>query len=211
MINGPNFPNFLCPNCRFSADLEADVEPPEDYEDDEEEFEVVEKERDGDDDLGVEDEDERGDSGGGVGVGDGSEEDAVSGSPNQRAREGLEERRLELPQVSSQQASKPRMIRPQQGASASPDPVGARSTTPTSNTQFALAAGVINMDGANDRDDDVDGVESALSDMELSTRRDTVGPMTPRNDAGPFVLDGAGEGAASASRALQREVSGDER
>ncbi|KAF2723704.1 SMAD/FHA domain-containing protein, partial [Polychaeton citri CBS 116435] len=29
LIHSPNYPNFLCPNCRFVADLEADVEQPE--------------------------------------------------------------------------------------------------------------------------------------------------------------------------------------
>ena len=33
IVNGPSFPHFVCPNCRFVADLEADVEPPEDYAD----------------------------------------------------------------------------------------------------------------------------------------------------------------------------------
>ena len=43
-------------------------------------------------------------------------------------------------------------------------PTGARSATPTSTAQFALAAGIISPDG----------------------------PMTPRNDVGPFILDGSG-------------------
>ena len=47
--------------------------------------------------------------------------------------------------------------------------------------------------------------------MEASARADAAGPMTPRNDAGPFILDGAGEASAAdasrdASRALQREA-----
>ncbi|KAF2485905.1 SMAD/FHA domain-containing protein, partial [Neohortaea acidophila] len=29
LIEGRNSPNFMCPNCRFVADLDADVEPPE--------------------------------------------------------------------------------------------------------------------------------------------------------------------------------------
>lgn len=41
------------------------------------------------------------------------------------------------------------------------DPIGARSMTPTTHTQFALAPGPV-----------------------------TEGPVTPRNDAGPFLLDG---------------------
>ena len=186
LINGPNFPNFLCPNCRFSADLEADVEPPEDYEEDD--FEDAEDDADV---MAVDDEDDRGENGG-VDLDDRSEEDASSGSGHQD-----EERPVELPQPTQ---SKPRNIKVQQLDSSTSDSLGARATTPTSSTQFALAAGVINMDGANEQDEDV------LSDGEPSTRQETIGPMTPRNDAGPFVLDGAGEGALDASRSLQREV-----
>lgn len=52
-----------------------------------------------------------------------------------------------------------------------------RSTTPTSRAQFALAAGVMPMNEV-DRD----------------------GPMTPRNEAGPFVLDGDGDGVNAPSQ-----------
>lgn len=48
------------------------------------------------------------------------------------------------------------------GSRTTSDPIGARSMTPTSHAQFALAAGPI-----------------------------TEGPLTPRNDAGPFLLDGS--------------------
>ena len=209
LINGPNYPNFLCPNCRFSADLEADVEPPEDCEGDFEEFDEAE--------MMGEEEDERGESGG-VGVSDASEEDAevregrsgedsfegdVEGGGDstgllQLKREDQDEdqdaeRPVQLPQPGS---SKARNIRSPAQQSSTPDPVGARATTPTSNTQFALAAGVINIPS-----------NSTGSETEGNGRPDTGGPMTPRNDAGPFILDGAGEGsAADASRALQREV-----
>ena len=210
LINGPNYPNFLCPNCRFSADLEADVEPPEDYEEDLEDIDAA--------DMMVEDDDDRGESGG-VGVSDTSnasgEEDAecrptrtgddmegVVDSTNllqlKRPVEADrdEERPVQLPQATPRSSSRARNIRsPPQEASTS-DLVGARATTPTSNTQFALAAGVINIDS-----------NQAVDDAETNGRPDTGGPMTPRNDAGPFILDGAGEGnAVDASRALQREV-----
>lgn len=32
ILNGPTFPTFLCPNCRAVADLEADVEDPGEFE-----------------------------------------------------------------------------------------------------------------------------------------------------------------------------------
>jgi hypothetical protein len=211
LINGPNYPNFLCPNCRFSADLEADVEPPEDYEEDLEEIDTA--------DMMVDDDDDRGESGG-VGVSDASEEDADSRAARtgddlfEGNMEGVvgstgllqlkrpaeddqdEERPVQLPQPTQSGSSKPRNIRPPPQETSTPDPVGARATTPTSNTQFALAAGVININS-----------DQAGNDAEANGRPDTGGPMTPRNDAGPFILDGAGErSAVDASRALQREV-----
>ncbi|KAF2106238.1 hypothetical protein BDV96DRAFT_508184 [Lophiotrema nucula] len=39
ILNGPTWPNFLCPNCRAVADLEADVEEPGEYEEWDEEAE----------------------------------------------------------------------------------------------------------------------------------------------------------------------------
>lgn len=39
ILNGPTWPNFLCPNCRAVADLEADVEEPNEYEEWDEELE----------------------------------------------------------------------------------------------------------------------------------------------------------------------------
>lgn len=32
LLQGPNYPIFICPNCRAAADLEAEVEDPEDWE-----------------------------------------------------------------------------------------------------------------------------------------------------------------------------------
>lgn len=56
------------------------------------------------------------------------------------------------------------IARSRSGQRSPSDPHGARSTTPTSHTQFALSVGPNPI---------------------------TEGPMTPRNDAGPFVLDGS--------------------
>ena len=215
LINGPNYPNFLCPNCRFSADLEADVEPPEDYEEDLEDIDAA--------DMMVEDDDDRGESGG-VGVSDTSnasgEEDAES-RPTRTGddlfeddMEGVvdstnllqlkrsaeerhdEERPVQLPQPTQSGSSKARNIRSPPQETSTSDLAGARATTPTSNTQFALAAGVININS-----------NQGVDDAEANGCPDTGGPMTPRNDAGPFILDGAGEAnTVDASRALQREV-----
>jgi hypothetical protein len=37
ILNGPTYPNFLCPNCRAVTDLEADVDDPVDFDEWEEE------------------------------------------------------------------------------------------------------------------------------------------------------------------------------
>ncbi|CZT19119.1 related to protein dma1 [Ramularia collo-cygni] len=189
LIHGPNWPNFLCPNCRFVADLEADVEQPE--EDDS--WEVAA----GEEDLlrAVE-----GSDGGSF-----IEAEAALSSPlvvtNGSAHDNNENGSDTPPRIRNTQrvssdddltrllrqthlasteqdaktspplhtestASRTRPIRiANRSQASSDDPVGARSTTPTSHTQFALSAGAHN----------------PLVD----------GPMTPRNDAGPFVFDGS--------------------
>ncbi|KAI9788072.1 MAG: hypothetical protein M1835_002479 [Candelina submexicana] len=43
ILSGPTWPQFLCPNCRAVTDLEADVDDPSAYEDWEEEADVVEE------------------------------------------------------------------------------------------------------------------------------------------------------------------------
>lgn len=190
LIHGPNWPNFLCPNCRFVADLEADVEQPE--EDDA--WEVA-----AEDDLlrAVEAAEGRGSSDEDVAtsrplaVTNGNQDEANDNDGNSPPRIGSI-RRLSLDPdedltrllnqthlLSSQEGSAtPLPAQTDSPASVtrpipitnhtqhtSDEPIGARSTTPTSHAQFALAA----------------GVPTQLVD----------GPMTPRNDAGPFVFDGS--------------------
>ncbi|KAK4553880.1 hypothetical protein LTR86_009055 [Recurvomyces mirabilis] len=188
LIHGPSWPNFLCPNCRFVADLEADVEPPE-----EEEFEAFDEE----DDEGVEG------RGGGEGeeAGDGDAARETDDTAAEERRHSDERHGDELagimdrtslnhdsessapipanslallsPPSTSTSATQPLDIQQRRqnrsrSRSGSPrqDLLGARSTTPTTTLQFALAAGVVVPEG----------------------------PMTPRNDVGPFVLDGSGSG-----------------
>jgi hypothetical protein len=201
LINGANFPNFLCPNCRFSADLEADVEPPEDYEDDFEDDAdmVLDDEERGV--VGVSDVEEESDARVvGIGIDNAGSADVNNTSYVQVNPMGPstsngqnEERPVQLPQPSQSPPIKARSTR------STPQEPSPRATTPTSDTQFALAAGVINM-RSTQQDEDLD-------DDQADAREHTVGPMTPRNDAGPFVLDGGGEThAVDASDALQREV-----
>ncbi|KAK4546445.1 hypothetical protein LTR36_002122 [Oleoguttula mirabilis] len=208
LVDGESYPNFLCPNCRFVANLEADVEGPEEGEEQwEEEVEVeaeVEAEAGGrgqehcDGQPGSRDE-----AGGRRASTDGPDEEArrhdgdaeLKSTPKTIRRANvtdedlaglLSQASLQSSRQSSSNALTPDPNSDTFGSSAASsrpvtiagssshhhhqrtpsasDLLGARSTTPTSTAQFALAAGVMMGDG----------------------------PMTPRNDAGPFVLDGSG-------------------
>lgn len=203
LLHGPSYPNFLCPNCRFVADLEADVEPPEDLD---EEIDLVDLAKGADESNA----DQQPTSS--------SEEEQTLQRPEQRnntrqspmaserspstsrSANATDEELAGLLSGTSLDPSSPTSS----GALMSTDPLGGstvtrpvtisqsqhqrntstgqlgpRSATPMSSTQYALAAGVV-------------------SD----------GPMTPRNDAGPFVLDG-GAGTQRidgiATRALEDE------
>ena len=176
-IHGPNYPNFLCPNCRAVADLEADVEQPEDlYEESipegllDEEPDLTEGVKLGDD-RADHSSDNRDDQPG----------DERSSSRNGNASDDedlarlLDATSLHLPNGGTDEtlhsrhtSSRPVPIQSRRShdRTTPSEILTARSATPTTNAQFALAAGMMSMN---------EGL-----------------PMTPRNDAGPFVLDGAG-------------------
>jgi pSer/pThr/pTyr-binding forkhead associated (FHA) protein len=206
LINGPNWPNFLCPNCRFVADLEADVEPPEEEEVEEYEelptpFADAEEGADLDQsgETGVSSDDAVDSSNGGEGnITDDSTNQQTPG--RERPRDTLfmpmqldnldrtanitDEELAGLagtitlepptpiePTERSPFAEASSSMTPPLAISSSasknrapppPDLISARSATPTSTTPFALAASII-----------------------------SEGPLTPRNNAGPYVLDGA--------------------
>lgn len=177
-IHEANYPNFLCPNCRAVADLEADVEQPEDlYEESipegflDDEHDLSEGVKLGDDSAGHSS-DNRDDL-------HHSENQSPSRNGNTSDDEDmsrlLEATSLHLPNGSTDEtlhshptASRPMPIqtRRSQDRATPSEILTARSATPTTNAQFALAAGMMSMSEAM--------------------------PMTPRNDAGPFVFDGAG-------------------
>lgn len=206
LIHGPNWPNFLCPNCRFVADLEADVEPLE--EEEEEEFEEIstpfaetaEESADVDQsgETGVSSDDAVDSSNGGGGN---TTDDSTSQQTPSRDRprdtlfmplqvDNLDRTAnitdeelaglvgtvtLEPPTPIEQTEPNPlagasssvsspvpiSMSASKNRAPPPPDLMSARSATPTSTTPFALAASVLEE-----------------------------GPLTPRNNAGPYVLDG---------------------
>jgi hypothetical protein len=190
ILNGPTWPNFLCPNCRAVTDLEADVEDQPDFDEWEEEEEAP-----------------------------GADADADAAKPATVDRHmtprasmnalstvltALDDNRslsdlqnaitnitiTDPPDASASQPAPARPIdprtphRPLEPVSASvTQPVGIAHTTEYSGlSPLYLAA----------------------RDPLHADRHD--GPMTPRNDAGPFVLDGSA-GRAQGSRL--RDVSPD--
>lgn len=192
LVHGPSYPNFLCPNCRFVADLEADVEPDEE-DDEDEEWEPFGAEESEEGKMGRHDhsgeEDEAQVGGDGEPMGGGNDElpDSEPTAVRTRGANIMDEELAGLLDQTSLQSSRalssnalfsppppeieqsatstqPMTITARSSSHRSPsrDLLSATSTTPPSNTPFALATG---------------GVAD--------------GPMTPRNDAGPFVLDGS--------------------
>ncbi|OQO10306.1 hypothetical protein B0A48_04664 [Cryoendolithus antarcticus] len=217
LIHGPSYPNFLCPNCRFVADLEADVDPPE-----EEEFEELptmpeEPNREGEAEeqngsTGVSSDDARNGAADGNGNFSSSDEDTgndvttPSNMDEQTRIDNIDRTAnisdtelasllatttltqsppstaagLRLPSLgaatSSSSTSLPVPIAARSKQRSEADGMGIGSATPTSTMQFALAAGVSVPDG----------------------------PMTPRNDVGPFLFNGS---AGRSSGEESREVS----
>ena len=168
MLSAPEYPQFQCPNCRAMADLEADVdEPPSDFEDDWEEAPIEAEENSNADNrvtssvAGHPAISAQDDTD--EGGGDGANDDGQTVLASQ-----LEGLRL------SETLGSPPPDTTLHMPGTSPVPIGSnlsvpanmngRTTPPRSATQFALA-----------------GAETVAPD----------GPMTPRNDAGPFILDGS--------------------
>lgn len=176
ILNGPTWPNFLCPNCRAVADLEEDVEDVADLEDWEEE--------DAEQANGVsaaQAEPEQGDR-------HVTPRDSTEPAHAPDAEEGeMSELQQQITNIDINAApnSVANPVIPQ-----TPD----RYITPAASSVTQPVS--IDISGANEY--------SGLSPLYpaphngLMPDRAHDGPMTPRNDAGPFVLDGsAGRTAGS--------------
>lgn len=224
LIHGPNWPNFLCPNCRFVADLEADVEPLEEDEYEEVEVETPAAVEEGENalegvsgDLGVSSDDAVDSStadslngGGGDTTDDSTSQQAAPSRPRDtlfvpldnpdRTANITDEELASLaeivslepptpteptqPTLSSSSITSPVAISRSASKNRAPPPpdiLSARSATPTSTTPFALAASIIGEC-----------------------------PMTPRNNAGPYVLDGAAGRERGAMDSLTGTVMNDD-
>lgn len=175
ILNSPSWPNFLCPNCRAVADLEADVDEPSDW------------------DVELEDADmqatpsETADS----------QEDAdrqltprasavalMNAAPERDNNDGLNMSDLEAALSSIRVLNN--MNQAHQASQTPSTPQRQITPAPSSSVTQPVS---INITTANEVG--VSPLFRTPSDG-LSPERAVEGPMTPRNDAGPFVLDGSG-------------------
>ncbi|KAF2787040.1 hypothetical protein K505DRAFT_258575 [Melanomma pulvis-pyrius CBS 109.77] len=185
ILNGPTWPNFLCPNCRAVADLEADVEDPGEFEewDDDAAREEAESKANGEekqDDRHV------------------TPRSSTIPLNNNTVPDESTNARMDLSFL--QTAVSNISLTDSLGGIVS-QPIPAPSTPqryiPPPTSSSVTQPVTINITGTNER--------SGLSPLypaaanALSPQGAPEGPMTPRNDAGPFVLDGSA-GRASMSR-----------
>ncbi|ROV87618.1 hypothetical protein VSDG_09616 [Cytospora chrysosperma] len=193
LLSSPHYPIFICPNCRAAADLEAEVEDPEDWEALEDELE----------DAGNPEEarskEPRLESAAPVEVSKSSVErirtslERARASAAERARSSLERSRTNLPAATISaptlnEAPEVTMSDPVDNHAASEHAPSGGASTPS--TMGSSRPGH-------------DGSHATSEPLAINGRRTPSpssggpvnaheGPITPRNDAGPWVFDGSG-------------------
>lgn len=165
------YPQFQCPNCRAWTDLEADVDIAED-----EMNEWMENGGDTDDPLDN----------------DQNERSQVSESA---ARAGSND--MDIDPVTST-PEQPQADVAMQGVQSAPIPASsllARRAAANTGTQDPQSVNGINMPSRPNQEE----LETQLTQQQTRTESPNAdqiiaseGPLTPRNDAGPFVFDGSG-------------------
>lgn len=182
----PSWPTFHCPNCRAYADLEADVDQPE-LEETDEEFENALKQSEDDAAQGSSTESKsqpNGQTSGRQGPGNSAaSEDELTSMMDSTS---LQASSATLSSEQSAGGASAASSRPVAIVASTKAPVNGiaqpiRSATPTSTAQFALAAEILAPDG----------------------------PMTPRNDVGPFILDSTGGPGRESNDNSRSDVSGE--
>lgn len=173
ILNGPTWPNFLCPNCRAVADLEEDVEDPGEFED----WEGDAEQTNSDPTKATQEQGDRhATPRASMAPVNGNNSDENTDLPALQQAISHMTFAESLNDVAHQQIP--------QTPERHLTPVTSSVTQPVS----------INISGSNEF--------SGLSPLYpaphegLTPDRAQDGPMTPRNDAGPFVLDGSAGRAA---------------
>lgn len=161
ILNGATWPNFLCPNCRAVADLDADVEDPGEFE-------------------------------------DWDEEPQTNGDPSTDAQPLSEDRhitpRASVVPLSTATENGHTDLADLQHAITN---ISIHESTANPQTPFrpiepmtASVTQAVSIDRGPDGFNGLSPLYLASHDG-LAPDRVHDGPMTPRNDAGPFVLDGS--------------------
>ena len=202
-MNGPTYPQFLCPNCRALSDLEAEVdeivEAPEDWDEDLVEEEVPASRPDADIKTSASESATR--------QGPLSNGQAVSASSSI----GLDLRNDSHGDLAAAIEAVSMRDDPER-RHASTNKRQVTSQKPSEKSSKAVSGSVL----ASDGDDEEDGLVSSINHpngipIPSPNHREGVnqdglnveGPTTPRNDAGPFVFDGSGGLVESASSHAQ--------
>ncbi|KAF2705949.1 FHA domain-containing protein [Pleomassaria siparia CBS 279.74] len=187
ILNGPTWPNFLCPNCRAVADLEADVEDPGEFEE-------------WDDDAAqVEEESKQ----------NGEEKSAdrhvtprSSTMPLINHAATADDSATDFMQFSDLEAAISNITIGESLNGIASQPVPNPSTPqrfmPAAPTSPVTQSVAINITGISERSG-LSPLYPAVANA-LSPNGVAEGPMTPRNDAGPFVLDGSAGRASGRPR-----------
>ncbi|KAH8812062.1 hypothetical protein F5884DRAFT_784271 [Xylogone sp. PMI_703] len=180
IINGPHWPHFICPNCRTVADLEAELEDP--YADGEwEEFEGTDVNANAPLTNGVQgpsrDQPDR--QAQNTENSDSPQEDEHHGGQDAQSDNRSDEENVDLVShaVASIQISEP------------PSSQNNSTVNPVNIANRKVAANLDRTPSPND------ALPTSIAEAIIAGE----GPMTPRNNAGPFVLDG-GAGEASGVR-----------
>jgi hypothetical protein len=182
ILNAPTWPNFLCPNCRAVADLEADVEDMGEFESWDDEAEQTN----------------------GVDSAEPPQDRHVTpkASTNALAEQAVRPTRdmnvLPPSNMSDLEAALSSItiadtVNGNAGQSATSPATPQRTMAPAQSSSVTQPVS-INIVGANE----AAGLSPLFQHTHdpLSTERAPDCPMTPRNDAGPFVLDGSAGRAA---------------
>ncbi|KAK4217872.1 hypothetical protein QBC37DRAFT_437674 [Rhypophila decipiens] len=196
LLSAPSYPIFICPNCRAAADLEADVEEPEEEWEQLDSDEGIAVKQEGASLLKVE---------GGSGFNNGADNNSLP--PPRKSRESVRSARQALLAASQQAAAEngdvtmnldpPLPVVKQESMS----PIGSQQSRPsmshsTSNpmpipianggapvNQRAVSVGAVNHTAG--------GARTPSPTSGIPTINGHEGPITPRNDAGPWVFDGS--------------------
>ncbi|KAI9703167.1 MAG: hypothetical protein M1836_007732 [Candelina mexicana] len=213
-FNGPTWPQFLCPNCRAVTDLEADVDDPSAYEDWEEEADEVEESK-----VVTEQAPEPPNIPNGTSSNSGSLHRPMDVSDHEDAGEEEEATHQEALATmmgsltfAGEGQSSNQAIRPTQGevveSPTLPNWQGADGLHARRLGSFTTPLSIIPSGSNAQRPENKpagSGESGRATPNGIGPATENVvaeGPMTPRNDAGPFVFDG------SAGRAAARVLTG---